>query len=217
LVQGAALVEQELQSGGTLYRAAFVTLTYRPGVDYDPRQISEALNCLRVWCERRGVWFRYVWRLEFGEVSGRLHYHVVVWLPRGISMPAWDTRGWWSHGMTQFQWARKPVGYLSKVARYAAKAAAASSEEFHTKGARWWGIGGITRSTRVALRLVLAPGWVRDMWAAMGCDGVVGRLAHGWWRIGGWEFRSPWELVSFDPGGVTIRWRGWDQWDFAAA
>jgi hypothetical protein len=132
-------------------------------------------------------------------------------------MPMWDKRGWWPHGLTKMQWARRPVGYLAKCAQYAAKAPQESSPEFHTKSARWWGIGGIVAATRSALRLALAPGWVQRLAAALDVDDRVKRIQYGWWRIGPWEFRSPWELLSFDPAGALIRWRGWGQFDYALA
>ena len=209
-IMGAAnLVEEELQDGGVRYRAALAHLTYAPGTGYNPRQIAEALKRLRGWCERRGYWFRYVWRFEFGEKNGRPHYHVMVWLPRGVTMPKWDTEGWWPHGKTRMEWARKPAGYLAK---YASKAAESPSAEFDTKGSRWWGVGGLSPAMKLSLRITMAPGWVRKIWGRM--DDVatlVRRLPFGWWRIGAWEFRSPWEFVGIAAQGVRVNWRGWDQ------
>jgi hypothetical protein len=185
-----------------------VTLTYRPGVDYDPGQISASLHALKAWADREGYWVRWVWRLEFGSQTGRLHYHVLVWLPEGAYMPRWDERGWWSHGMTKMEEARSPVGYMAK---YASKPAVWVGERrFNTKGARWWG-GRYSVAVRVLVRLRTAPRWVQDKAEVIG--GVVRRLAFGWWRIGAWEFRSPWECVGF-AGVVKLRWRGWDEYDF---
>jgi hypothetical protein len=208
IIGAANLVEEGLQEGGIRYRAALAHLTYAPGSDYSPLQIAQALKSLRGWCERRGYWFRYVWRLEFGEKSGRLHYHVMVWLPKGATMPKWDKQGWWPHGMTRMEWAKKPVGYLAK---YASKAAACSSDEFNTKGSRWWGVGGLSLAMKLSLRITMSPGWVRKIWKAMDDAGaVVRRLPFGWWLIGGWEFRTPWEMVGMEAGGVRVQWRGFD-------
>lgn len=211
IVRGAEIIEMGMQSAGNRYRAAMVTTTYRPGVVYDPLQIALAVNNLRNWASRRGARVRYVWRLEFGARSGRLHYHVVVWLPRGLTMPKWDKAGWWPHGMTKMEWARRPVGYLAK---YASKASTAGADEFSTKGARWWGIGGLDVAGRCRLRLLMAPGWVRSKAEAMGVD-IVRRVGFGWWRIGAWEFRSPWEYLGLSLFGETmLRWRGWDEFAF---
>jgi hypothetical protein len=208
IIGAANLVEEELQEGGVRYRAALAHLTYAPGSDYNPLQIAQALKSLRGWCERRGLWHRYVWRLEFGERSGRLHYHVMIWLPRGVTMPKWDKQGWWPHGATRMEWARAPVGYLAK---YASKAAACASQEFNTKGSRWWAVGGLTPWAKARLRITMAPGWVRKIWRAMDDQAAaVKRLPFGWWLIGGWEFRTPWEMVGMEAGGARVRWRGFE-------
>lgn len=209
LIGAANLVEEELQEGGIRYRAALAHLTYAPGSDYTPLQIADALKRLRGWCERRGYWHRYVWRLEFGERSGRLHYHVMVWLPKGATMPKWDKQGWWPHGMTRMEWAKRPVGYLAK---YASKAAACASDEFNTKGARWWGVGGLSPAMKLSLRITMAPAWVRRIWKRMDDTcAVVKRLPFGWWLIGGWEFRTPWEMIGMEAAGARVRWRGFEQ------
>jgi hypothetical protein len=46
------------------FARAFLTLTYRPGVDWQPRHITECLKRMRHWVERRGVRFRYLWVAE---------------------------------------------------------------------------------------------------------------------------------------------------------
>jgi hypothetical protein len=187
-----------------------VTPTYRPGVTYDPRQISRTLNALKMWAAREGHFVYWVWRMEFGEQTGRLHYHVMIWLPEGAYMPRWDEAGWWPHGMTKTEVARSPVGYMAK---YASKQARFVGETtFNTKGARWWGAR-LPPDVRFLVRLRLAPLWVQDKWEQIG--GVLKRGSFGWWRIGAFEFRSPWEMVSFGAlDGVKVRWRGWDQFDF---
>lgn len=133
LLSSASVIEDELQVEGVRYRAALVTATYRSDGAWGPRQITAALKCVKEWARLRRIWVRYVWRLEFGELHGRPHYHVVVWLPRGITMPLWDRQGWWPHGMTNARWARRPVGYIAK---YAAKPAEfpPGTQACHTRG-----------------------------------------------------------------------------------
>lgn len=215
IMEAANLVQDELQEGGVRYRAAFCRLSYRPDAQFEPKQISRLVDNVRKWCGRRGYWFRLVWRFEFGEKSGRPHYHVIVWLPRGVTMPKWDKVGWWPHGFTNMQWARSPVGYIAK---YAAKATVTSWEGFSTKGARWWGCSGLRAADTFRLRVLMSPAWVRKIWHAMGdTAAALKRLPFGWWRVGGWEFRSPWECVGMDPAGARVRFRGWDAWDFECA
>ena len=90
-----------------------VTLTYRDDVDWSPRQVSNYLKCVREWARRKGIFIHYVWVLELTK-RGRPHYHVLFWLPKGVSMPKADKQGWWKHGMTRSEWAYSPVGYLCK-------------------------------------------------------------------------------------------------------
>jgi hypothetical protein len=124
-------------------------------------------------------------------------------------MPKWDNQGWWPHGMTKMEWARSPVGYIAKT--YMSKASQGSWDGFSTKGARWWGHSGLRLVDKLVLRRVMAPGWVRKIWHAMDDVGAaVRRLPFGWWLIGGWEFRTPWEMVGIQAEGVRVRWVGWD-------
>jgi hypothetical protein len=47
-------------------------------------------------------------------------------------------------------------------------------------------------------------------------DNNIQRIEFGWWRIGAWEFRSPFEyLGQGDYGATRIKWRGWTERDFA--
>jgi hypothetical protein len=129
--------------------------------------------------------------------------------------------------MTQAEWARNPVGYMSK---YASKPAEFPGDGYHTTGARWWGCGGLPPGGRDRLRFTLAPAWVQRIAEAMDCDKVKritwewtkGRIRRkiavfGWWRIGAYEFRSPWRCVGFGPEGATVEWRGWGEHDFCLA
>ena len=119
-------------------RARFLTLTYRLGTDWQPRHVTGASR-IRHWVQHRGVRFRYVWVAEQHK-SGRVHYHAIVWLLRGLTMPKPDKQGWWPHGFTNVQWARKGIAYLVK---YATKTAT-SSVPF-PRGCRSHGHGGLKR------------------------------------------------------------------------
>ena len=77
-----------------------VTLTYREDVEWSPRQVSGYLKCVREWARRKDIFIHYVWVLELTK-RGRPHYHVLFWLPKGVSMPKADKQGWWKHGMTR--------------------------------------------------------------------------------------------------------------------
>lgn len=200
----ADVIQADLQDRGVRYRAAMVTTTYRPGVAWSPRHLTAGLKCLSSWARRRRAWVRYVSRLEF-TARGVPHYHVVVWLPKGLTMPMWDKAGWWKHGMTNAKWARAPVGYLAK---YASKAADWPPGTAGTAGARWWSAGGLTSRLRLSARWRAAPEWLR----ALGWDHDTPLGRHGSrWRVGAWLVRSPWRVLEVAGGLLSFEWRGWDE------
>jgi len=122
-------------------KQVMVTLTYRDDVDWSPLHITRYLQAIRHWLSRKGYVFRYVWVYELTK-RGRPHYHVLVWLPKGLCMPKADKRGWWSHGMTKTEWARNAVGYIAK---YASKG---NGDQVIPKGVRLYGVGGLNARSR---------------------------------------------------------------------
>ncbi len=144
---------------------AFVTLTYRPGCQWERRHVSEFLRGLRRDLRRQGVPLRYVWVAELqerrmarsGETARQcMHYHLAVWLPRGVLLPKPDESGLWPHGWSQVEVARRPVGYLMK---YASKGTDAGTLP---KGARMCGAGGLEREGRAVVRYWLLPRYQRE-------------------------------------------------------
>ena len=195
----AEVVQEKLQNSFTRYKAAMVTLTYRPDVDWSPRQVSNYLKCVREWARRKGIFIHYVWVLELTK-KGRPHYHVLFWLPKGVSMPKADKRGWWKHGMTKSEWARSPVGYLCK---YTSKGLDFDSWGKLPRGGRLYGHGGYSPSMRITRAWRLAPAWVRELIDEM--DGV--RKVGCYWvnRASGMAIRSP---FVFDFLERKLRFKG---------
>jgi hypothetical protein len=177
------------------WRAAMLTLTYRPDVLWDGRHISECLRHIRQWLKRRGVACRYVWVLELTK-AGNPHFHIVVWLPWGTKLPKLDEAGWWPYGMTRMEWARCAVGYVSK---YVSKG---QEDVTLPKGARMYGVGGLEGDALQEARWWMLPSWLRDE-CKVTKDRQVKRLVGGGWieRGTGEIFRSPW-LVKFYRGQV---------------
>lgn len=204
-MEGVGGIVGDLDDRGTRYRAAFIHLTYAPGVVWAADQITACTAALREWCRRRGYWCHYVWRLEFGSKNGRPHYHLLVFLPPRVRLPLFDKRGWWPHGMTKAEWARSPAGYMAK---YCAKDAIAQCA-WDTKGARWTGAGGLTQGVRLAIRWRLAPRWLLDFRSRIDGDSgcALGRLGSRW-RVGPWLLRSPWSCTEAAGGWLQFEWRG---------
>ncbi len=212
-VVSAASVHEGSEEGKGL-RPAMVTLTYRPGMQWSARHISETLKRVRQWCGRRGHRFRYVWTAEL-QARGAVHYHVVCWLPsgRGKNPPFWDDQGWWPYGASQCAWAKNAVGYIVK---YASKI---GSKDRLPCGARMHGAGGFKADERLRRSFEARPTWIR----MLSYLGQRVRRAHG----GGFvqEFacglrrrlQSPYVLIARRSGRVVLARRGTDADDVRSA
>lgn len=199
VLQSARLIEEELKGSAVSYRAALVTLTYRDDAAWSARDISGLLTHYRQWAARRGSWVRYVWTIEL-TARGRPHYHVVLFLPRGLTPPLPDKQGWWMKGSTNAKWARSPVGYIAK---YASKGCSGALP----KGSRLWGCSSLSPLQMGVLRWYLAPSWLRRLVPFE--EGV--RRVRQWWvnATTGWAYLSPWVLDSCGAGSATLRYVGW--------
>lgn len=197
IITGARLHVEEATRGGHRGAWAMVTATYAPGRDASPRHISGLVQCIRSYLGRvgrggrRGVRFRYLWTLEVTK-AGVPHYHLLVRLPQGITLPKPDKRGWWQHGSTRIEWARKAVGYLAK---YASKFTP-ESIGFLPKGFRTHGCGGLNDEGKRQLRWWKAPEGARD---ALGLFADIRKVAGGYLdRITGSFWLSPWRVFLRD-------------------
>ena len=156
------LIASEVKALFVQYRSYMVTLTYRPGVEWEPYHISDCLGFYRKWAKDNGFFLRYVWvaeiqanRYQNGALLGEcVHYHLLVWVPAHLNCPKPDKAGFWSHGMTQRIVARKPVSYLTK---YATK----GKGVFFPRGFRTHGAGGLSKTARSERTWWGLPRWVR--------------------------------------------------------
>jgi hypothetical protein len=167
-----------------------LTLTYRDGVAWEPRHVSEALRRLRMDVQNRtGQRLHYLWVMETkarksGAYVGtiREHYHVVVWVPFGVRSDELklDERGYWPHGMTQAVKARAPVRYVMK---YASKF---DNEGSFPKGARCYGVGGLDDAGRRIRRWINWPAFLQgrasvdEPWRRAAGGGWVNRETGEW-------------------------------------
>ncbi|MTW21172.1 rolling circle replication-associated protein [Allochromatium palmeri] len=206
VLTAANLIQERLAASGRRWKAAMLHLTYRDEDEFSPDQMSALMKHIREWTRRRGLpALPYVWVLERGEKRGRLHYHILIWLPLGVTLPKPDKQGWWPWGHTKWEWARQPVGYLAK---YASKGWTKDGkvQPSFPKGSRIHGKGGLTAVERSKCAWWRAPKWVKDAWPDWQDEP---RPAPG----GGWVSRvlgdwlpSPWRLVGFDLGRPVVRW-----------
>jgi hypothetical protein len=183
------------------WKVAMVTLTYKPDVAWAAGQVSALVRHIRQYLLRRGMKMRHVWVQEFTK-KGRPHYHMLLWLPLGLTLPKPDKRGWWPWGMTKIEWARNAIGYIAK---YASK-----GDSLHqpAKGARMYGSGGLTGEALLEQRWWRLPGWLRHRDDIKPSDRV--RRAQSGSGGGflnpntGEIYASPW-VVFFEGGAVFIK------------
>lgn len=204
IITGARLHGQEATQGGFRGRWAMLTLTYREGVGASPRHVSQLLHCIRMHLRRLGsagrrAALRYVWALEL-TTRLRPHYHILIRLPKGVTLPKPDKRGWWAHGSTRIEWARNAVGYLAKYAsKFTADVAGAMP-----KGLRSHGVGGLNPESKREMRWWKAPQEARELLGVLAdIRKVLGGYAD---KLTGQLWPSPWH-VFFRPDGRLIAWK----------
>ena len=141
-----------------------VTLTYAgDNRDWRPEHISTYIACVQRWHKKQtGVTgLRYAWVAEL-QKRGVIHYHIVFWLKKGLTMPKADKQGWWRHGMSNTKRATAPVAYLMK---YVSKVDQKNVGSF-PHGARIFGLGGLDKTGRDCKRWVLWPSYLQGNAAA---------------------------------------------------
>lgn len=183
-IHGATELTGAIERGGFRYRAAMLTLTYAQDESWRPRHLSELTDHVAKWLERHGHKLRCVWVLEL-TARGRPHYHLCIWLPQGLTLPKPDKQGWWRHGSTRIEWARRAVGYLAK---YASKGT--SGDKF-PKGARIHGRCGLDAQSRRVVAWRVLPRYVREVFPEVGAW-VVRAYGGGWVDRGSGEWLEAW-------------------------
>lgn len=208
------LIKETMHREGRKWRAVFVTLTYRPGVEWSPKHVASFLNNVRMWGARQGVRLGYVWVAEM-QKRGAVHYHAVIWLPARLQMPRPDgKRGWWRHGTSNVQTVkRNAIGYLMK---YVSKGVGNYPDL--PSGARVCGSGGLDRMARNEFHYWRLPRYVRsglesETWGPL----RPGELWDGRMRAfraggGGWCSRASGEVWRSEFGlfGIARKGRGED-------
>jgi hypothetical protein len=127
----------------------------------------------------------YCWVAELTQ-AGRVHYHMIVWLPQGLTLPKPDKQGWWPHGHTKIEWARKPVGYLAK---YASKG---DAQNLFPKGLRLHGRGGLDTPGRQMVTWWLLPRYVREEFDRPG-QRITRARGGGWVDLDTGQWLESWQ------------------------
>lgn len=189
-------IEDDVSATGIKHTCWFITLTYKEVLAWRAQHIRDYFKRLRSYFYRKNIALRYVWVAEL-QKRGAVHYHILLWLPKGTRMPKSDTRGWWIHGSTETKPARKRVGYLMK---YASKDKFDADHDF-PKGCRLYGFGGVSIDVRRRIRWWRAPARVRKYFISQGFSFQqvdLRKMVGGWLDIlSGYVVMSIYKLFSF--------------------
>lgn len=179
-----------------------MTLTYRGVDDWRAEHVANATRTYGNWCRSKGVECRYTWVAEL-QGRGAVHYHLLAWLPVGVSMPHWDKPTskrngsrdpFWSHGMTQTEKARSGIGYLMK---YLSKLGELTR---FPKNLRLYGIGGLSREGRDVRSWFNLPQWAKMAYGV----GELVRIAAGLVLRATGEIIPPVWKVTKIPSGLAL-------------
>lgn len=185
------------------FRAAvpwMVTLTYAKDGQWASGHVAEAMQRFRHWHRKKGLG-EAVRCVRVAELTnrGRVHYHLVIWLPPGVSMPHWDRdqtnrARFWGCGSTKSEVLRSHLGYLMK---YLSKMG-----EFHVfpKGLRAYGVSGLSSSARAVRAWYGLPEWVRRTYGV----GEVRRMAGGIVDLATGEILAPMFSAKLEGGQLTL-------------
>jgi len=210
VLTASRLHTEQMAASGYRGKWAMVTLTYRSDVEWSAGHIRLFTTHIREFMKRRGVAFRFVWVAEL-QARGAVHYHLLVLLPKGLTLPKPDKKGWWPHGSTRIEWVKTAVGYISK---YASK----GDSGFFPKACRIHGSGGLVGSYLNLARWWKRPKYVRDAFPYGDHRVVRASPRHPWLDDGsgeiissGWlnldtgeHVESEWFYAGFIRPGVFI-------------
>lgn len=132
-------------------RAVALTLTYAKQGEFSSKHISAFIDNLRRFAKTTGHRLPYLWVLE---QASHLHYHLLVWLPKGVRLPKDRLSRWWRWGSTWVEACRSAGDW----AHYLRKFDGASRLP---AGARLYGYGGVAADSRVAIHRSGLPQWLK--------------------------------------------------------
>ena len=185
----ASALNEVIKLVGVKYRMMMVRLSYAPGYDWQPLQISHLITKVRY--ELGDDLIAYAWVAELQE-RGAVHYHLLMIVKKGTDIPYFDDAAWWIYGSTHHCTARSPFYICSYTAKE-------NYQKFGVfpKGLRMYAIwiapGIVSSSARRLLRLTALPSWVAKIARAVE-DFMVKRHLGGGWDINGELVASPYRL-----------------------
>jgi hypothetical protein len=194
-----AIREQRRQARAAGLRAVALTLTFDDNGAFCAGHISDFLERVRKALKRRGHALPYSWVLER---EGRLHYHLMLWLPRDVMLDKQKLARWWPWGATWIASCK----HVKRWGRYMAKFNCVARLP---KATRLFGYGGLDESGRAAVQRAGLPRWLQ---ALLPRGSRARRFAGGGWTDAetGELYVSPylwtpWGWVTRPPGASGHR------------
>jgi len=171
-------------------RAVALTLTYADAAAFSPKHISAFLNRLRRVLKRIGFSLPYAWVLE---CASHLHYHLIVWLPRGYKLDQTKLSKLWSWGSTWLESCRSVSGWGRYMVKF-------NSVAKLPRGARLYGYGGLDEIGKIAVSRSGLPRWLL---ALLPVGHLVCRCIGGGWvnTVTAEIYRSPY---IWTPWGAVL-------------
>lgn len=146
-----ALAEHSRYAKEAGLRAISLTLTYEDSSQFASKHISSVLDTLRKAIKRRGQsLLPYAWSLECAE---RLHYHLIVWLPRSYQIDKAKLKRWWPWGSTWIENCRNPKAWGRYISKF-------DSLDRLPKNSRAFGYGGLDENGKTATARACLPRWL---------------------------------------------------------
>jgi hypothetical protein len=189
ILNASRLFTKRLQAERVRYKCVLITLTYKNVRDWRPKHISSYIHLVRKYLGKRGHDLLGVWKLEMQQ-RGAVHYHILLWLPKGVTLPFADKQGWWKHGASNQVWVKNAYGYCAK---YIGK----DEHALIPKGARMFSLLGLQAMEKREIRWWNTPSYVRESWD-MGHDPI--RAKGGGWlsKLTGEVIQSGWQFGGFE-------------------
>lgn len=182
--------EQQRYAKVANLRAVALTLTYREKHAFSKKHISAFLDCVRRVLRRNGCTFPYSWVLER---ASHLHYHLLVWLPRGYVLDSVKLSKWWPWGSTWVEGCRCVKAWARYMSKFDSKISL-------PKSARLYGYGGLDQVGKLAASRVALPRWLQGLLPA--CHKACRCKGGGWVdMMTGEIYRSPY---AWTPWGLVL-------------
>lgn len=142
--------QQRIAQERGLYAVA-VTLTYADDKRFEGKHVTRFIDCLRKKLKRAGHFLPYTWVFER---ASSLHYHFMLWLPRGFKLNFTDLQKWWPWGSTWCESCTSVTGWRKYLSKGASKANL-------PHGARVFSYGGLDEAGDNAVAWATLPAWLR--------------------------------------------------------